>query len=1412
MPERVRPSPRVGRGCLALGLLLAALTGARRTVAEAAREEDAARSGRDKLGADVADAVPGSAGAAPAAASDPALPSAAPRPGVKRARRVAPLPPPSEAQIAALERFQREAIEYEQAARDYRATLTLLVRHHYEEQRRRILEVLDQDVEEQQDQLRVTRDEAIRRLESFVARYSGPNAEPNATPDAMFRLAALYEERARADEKIRLGEGLRPAMALYRKIVEEFPHYRELAGVAYYLGHAYTDAGRLDEGQQAWRSLVCHNRYPPISDPTDASKIVQQPLPQDHDAAFWAGWYNRNPIPFDQLDPARRVKVESGKEAVTGPGGAGVEREELSFVDPYRGCEAIPQEVQPGQEPRYVAEAWWQLGNFHFDQLDAGGPYSLNRATSAYERSLKFEKPPLYGVALYKHAWTNFKQQRYHAAVDGFVKLLRYADRQEAETGDPGADFRSEAYTYVAGSLTYSDFEGPRPHDPNIARSDVLDLEMDPMAAEEKMAIAIARVQDPRIVPQDEKWTAEIYKALGQEFIDITQNRNAVAVLEIALARFPMDRDAPKVQDQVAALYEQLARLAPEGSRVRTEYTQRALEARTMLAAYVGQTEWTNANRDDPEALARAESLAKAGLQRAAADHTNQARALVARARDARSESEQRNLLEEAINGYRMADTAWAAYVARDPAALDSYESRFWLADARYWIAVLQVSLGRTPSDADVTAARDAAIDVRDSTEDDRYLQPAAYYLVSMSDNLLTDAYREYAASSGRRGIAPREAVQFTGAGADRKPIETALPVQVENAVADRDGYNESIVFEEDPQHNGPLYAFQAAEYYFVYGQFEQARQRFEPMMAEYCGKNEWGYKAWEKLISMSNFEGNAKKSRELADGKSCAFDEETKRAEEALRKPVRQGVAYLEAREIYDAAEKLPEGAERDAKWRAAAAAYKVALDAAPDRDEAPEAAMNGAYAYKQVGEYDKAIDMYQLFISRYGSDDKLATVRDGDPSAQPKVPPDPGRYEERVGFLKMAFDALASSYVLFFDYTKAAATFDEISRTQHFAEPDRREAARQWLTLAASLGDSSGMHRARQSFASLGASPRDIAEADFVIARSALKGWDPSSPNRGANEQARIAAENSMRSYYEQNARNANAAEFLVEAAYWVAKSKRAARDPRQNEWLDMTKQAFEAFRGGAPRKPDGMSSALGSRQAGFAAEAAFIQIDEATARSFDYDTGHLRYAGNTSEVMAQYRSSAVQAQAQYDALQRVVDDYASPEWATAAIARQGSLYDSLRSALYDVRAPALKMFDKKTEALLTRAENSDSPELQEQADAVRMRVETAWREARDRELDSADQVMVDRYGNAITLARRYNVSNPAVIKAIQRLAFFTDVIGEAKLEQYTGRVPSLEYKPGLFMRLRPGLITAPSPKGMAPPAPPALPGGGP
>src|SRR5690606_13978524 len=112
-------------------------------------------------------------------------------------------------------------------------------------------------------------------------------------------------------------------------------------------------------------------------------------------------------------------------------------------------------------------------------------------------------------------------------------------------------------------------------------------LEPDALAAEEKMAIAIERVQDPALIPQDKKWTVEIYKALAKEFAEITQQRNAIRTLELTLSKFPLDRDAPKMQNQVAELYDEIARTAPEGSAVKEEAAGAALAARTGLAEYV---------------------------------------------------------------------------------------------------------------------------------------------------------------------------------------------------------------------------------------------------------------------------------------------------------------------------------------------------------------------------------------------------------------------------------------------------------------------------------------------------------------------------------------------------------------------------------------------------------------------------------------------------------------------------------------------------------------------------------------------------------------------------------------------------------------------------------------------------------
>src|SRR5262249_62027773 len=135
-----------------------------------------------------------------------------------------------------------------------------------------------------------------------------PRAQPEATPDAMYRLAALYEERARSEEATDpLEVGLKPAISLYKRVIKEFPKYREIAGIYYFLGHALNDSGRIPEAQQVWRSLVCQNhfKYPTKPDPKDPDKDFVEKMPQDNDEAHWTGWRRKysNPKSPSQKHP-----------------------------------------------------------------------------------------------------------------------------------------------------------------------------------------------------------------------------------------------------------------------------------------------------------------------------------------------------------------------------------------------------------------------------------------------------------------------------------------------------------------------------------------------------------------------------------------------------------------------------------------------------------------------------------------------------------------------------------------------------------------------------------------------------------------------------------------------------------------------------------------------------------------------------------------------------------------------------------------------------------------------------------------------------------------------------------------------------------------------------------------------------
>jgi hypothetical protein len=125
-----------------------------------------------------------------------------------------------------------------------------------------------------------------------------------------------------------------------------------------------------------------------------------------------------------------------------------------------------------------------------------------------------------------------------------------------------------------------------------------------------------------------------------------------------------------------------------------------------------------------------------------------------------------------------------------------------------------------------------------------------------------------------------------------------------------------------------------------------------------------------------------------------------------------------------------------------------------------------------------------------------------------------------------------------------------------------------------------------------------------------------------------------------------------------------------------------------------------------------------------------------------------------------------------------------------------------DDKTDKLLKRFEQSDNPDDQDKADQIRQRFTEAWRTARERELDSADNAMVHLYAQSLSLSKRYKVRPNAVNKANSRLAFFTDILGEEKMAQYTQGVEGIDYRPGVFLQTRPGLVVTPPTQPLVPP----------
>jgi hypothetical protein len=642
----------------------------------------------------------------------------------------------------------------------------------------------------------------------------------------------------------------------------------------------------------------------------------------------------------------------------------------------------------------------------------------------------------------------------------------------------------------------------------------------------------------------------------------------------------------------------------------------------------------------------------------------------------------------------------------------------------RAFIGVLGVSVSAfaapAPSQAEIDTALKAALDVRDSNEDDTYVDVAGAFVVEEVDVRLALEYARFERTKGAQGVPRRTALEEVGTGEDSKVVALPIPEVVQATIRARDEYIARVPANKDREKNAILYAFDGADVLFVYGQFAEARARFERIYGERGLRDPWGLRAWEKLVSI------AAKSHELDRAEALA------RANPSsdLSTDVFWAVSYARAERA----------ADKKKVWAEAAQRQEDAFRAGPKRKEAARAAMRAAFAWKQARNVGRAIGVYESFI-RENASERLDA--------------------ERVTSLQLAYEDLAATYHGMFDYSKAADTYGAIASHPRFEQTSRKDAARNAMVLYAALGRRDKVLEEHAILSKLTLTDEERANADYLVADT---------PQAFA-------------SYYERYKASAFASTHALEAAWKVAQSKKRT-DAGYRAWLENTVAAWQR---------------LGKNTAPYAdmgAEADLALIDDELVKKFDYDTGHHRYVTLSAEDVlgkptARYDLDVREAAAYDTRLAHLIRTYASPTFIAAAIARRGSLYDSLRSGLYDCAGSQFKVVPPDLVRVLAQMRASGDDKVVDKADAIQEAIKKAWQLKRDQEIDVNDAVMIGRYAQASALAKAWDLKMPAVTHARSRLTYFARIIDEAKLRLYvtstldpTDPTKKLTYVDGMFV----------------------------
>jgi cellulose synthase operon protein C len=406
-------------------------------------------------------------------------------------------------------------------------------------------------------------------------------------------------------------------------------------------------------------------------------------------------------------------------------------------------------------------------------------------------------------------------------------------------------------------------------------------------------------------------YEAEVYRRMADVYFDQTKHPEAIEAYRLVLQKDPLNKDAPQIQQRIVQAYERDRKLE-----------EAFAESSKLANMFVPGTPWHEKWKRDPDIVLAAGELAEKSLYSTAIYHHQQA--LVYK---------QEQKFELAKSAFETAAKAYQSYLGRFPRSKNAYEMEF------YWAECLYNSF----QFAD--AAKHYAA-VRDSSQDVKYLNDAAYSAVL--------AWQKQLDFEIKGGQTPALKVLISK---DRPEGEVPKPIALTTTEQQYvDNSDKFIARVKAGDEKAPGIAYRAAEIFYTHNQFDEARKRFEAIIATFP-KSEVAKYAVNLIVESYLIDKNYAKVEEVA---------ARLRENKDVIDPKSELFAQLTKFELggkFKLAEELMAKGEYDQ----AAKKYIELVQAEPKHEFADKALNNAAVCYENVQRFDSALRLYERIFSEY-------------------------------------------------------------------------------------------------------------------------------------------------------------------------------------------------------------------------------------------------------------------------------------------------------------------------------------------------------------------------------------------------------------------------------------------------------------